>query len=86
MKQHLKTKVLDDKALKLSASSCQQQILYLYVIPPCKRSCKKELILNLKVSYVYCKPFIIVNYILFTGEINIYNNINRLLMLLYQML
>ena len=59
MKQHLKTKVLDDKALRLSASSRQQQIPYVYVIPPCKRSYKKEVNLNLKVSYVYCKPFVI---------------------------
>ena len=34
MKQHLKTKVLDDKALRLSATSCQHEILYLSVIPP----------------------------------------------------
>ena len=60
MKQHLKTKALDDKALRLSASSSQQQIVYLYVIPPCKRSYKKEVILNLKASYVYCKSFIVV--------------------------
>ena len=59
MKQHLKTKVLDDRALRLSASSYQQQILYLYAIPPCKRSYKKEGILNLKVLYVRCKSFII---------------------------
>ena len=37
MKQHLKTKVLEEKALRLPASSCLQQILYLYVIPPSKR-------------------------------------------------
>ena len=60
MKQHLKTKVLDDKALRLSASSCQQQILYLRVIPPYKRNYKKEVILNLKVSYVYFRSFIII--------------------------
>ena len=60
MKQHLKTKVLDGKVLRLSASSCQQQILYLYVIPPCKRDYKKEVILYLKVSYMYCKSFIII--------------------------
>ena len=59
MKQHLKTQVVDDKALKLSASSYEQQILYLYDTPPCKRSYKKEIILNLKVLYVYCKSFII---------------------------
>ena len=67
MKQHLKTKMLDDKALRLSASSYQQQItylfiylfIYLYVISLCKRNYKKEVILNLKVSYVYCKSFII---------------------------
>ena len=59
MKQHLKTKVLDDRALSLSASSYQRQILYLYAIPPCKRSYKKEGILNLEVSYVRCKSFII---------------------------
>ena len=83
MKQHLKTKVLDDKALRLSASSCRQHILYSYATPPCKRSYKKELILNLKVLYIYCKSFIIVNYILFTDNINIYDNSNCLLMLLY---
>ena len=60
MKQHLKIKVLDDKALRLSASSCQQQILYLYVIPPCERSYKKEVNLNLKVSFAYYESFIIV--------------------------
>ena len=59
MKQHLKTKVLDDKALRLFASSYQQQIISLYVIPPCKRSYKREGILNLQVSYVCCKSFII---------------------------
>ena len=59
MKQHLKTQVVDDKALKLSASSYEQQILYLYDTPPSKRSYKKEIILNLKVLYVYCKSFII---------------------------
>ena len=31
MKQHLKTKMLDDKALRLSASSYQQQITYLFI-------------------------------------------------------
>ena len=61
MKQPLKTKVLDDKTLRLSASFCQQQqIIYLYVIPPCKRSYKKEVILSLKVSYIYCKFSIII--------------------------
>ena len=60
MKQHLKTKVLHDKALNLSASSCQQQIFYLYLVPPCKRSFKKDVILNLKVFCVYCKSFIII--------------------------
>ena len=60
MKKHLKTKKLDDKDLSLSASSYLQQILYLYVIPPCKRSYKKEVILNLKASYVYCKSFSII--------------------------
>ena len=59
MKQHLKTKEPDDKDFRLSASSCQQQFLYLYVIPPCKWSYKEEVILNLKVSYVYCISFII---------------------------
>ena len=56
----LKTKVLDDKALRFSVSSCQQQILYLYVILSCKPSYKKRLFSNLKVSYVYCKSFIII--------------------------
>ena len=45
MKQHLKIKVLDGKALRLPPSSCQQQILYLYDIPPYKRSYKKEVII-----------------------------------------
>ena len=61
MKQHLKTKLLDDETLSLSAGSCQQQILYLYVIPLCKRTYKKEVILNLKVSYMYCKSIIITS-------------------------
>ena len=60
MKQLLKTKMLNDKALRLSPSSSEQQILYLYLIPPCKRSYKKQVTLNLKVSYVYCKSFTIV--------------------------
>ena len=60
MKQDLKTKMLDSKALRFSASSCQQHILYLYVVPPCKRSYKKEVILNFKVLFVYCKTFIII--------------------------
>ena len=47
MEQHLKTKVLDDKALSPSAISCQQQIPkflipYSYAIPPCKRSYIEE--------------------------------------------
>ena len=58
MKQNLKTKALDEKALRLSAISGQEQIIYLNVIPTCKCSCKREVILNLKVSYVYCKSFI----------------------------
>ena len=61
--------MLDDKAFRLSASSCQQQILYLYVIIPGKRSYKKEVILNLKVSYVYCKSFIIR-----TGDMKLFTN------------
>ena len=60
MKQHLKTKMFDGKDLRLSANFCQQQILYYYVIPPCKRSHKSEVSLNLNVSYVYCKSIIIV--------------------------
>ena len=60
MKQHLKTKMLDDKALRLSKSSCQQQILYQYVIPSCKRSCKKEVTLNLIILFVYCNFFVII--------------------------
>ena len=60
MKHYFKTKVLDDKALRLSASSCQQQVLYLYGMSPYKRSYKKEVILNLKNSYMYCKSFAII--------------------------
>ena len=60
MKQQLKIKVLDEKVLTFSTSSCQQQILYLFVIPSCKWSYEKEVILNLKVSYVYCKSSIII--------------------------
>ena len=41
MKLHLKTKVLDDKALSLSVSSYQQKNVYLYAIPPRKGSYKK---------------------------------------------
>ena len=70
----LKTKVLDGKALRLSASCCQQQILHLYVIPPCKWSYKKEVTLRLKASYVHCKSSIITTVYL-TGEINIYDMI-----------
>ena len=58
MKQNLKTKALDEKALRLSAIFGQEQIIFLNVIPTCKCSCKREVILNLKVSYVYCKSFI----------------------------
>ena len=50
MKQHLKTKVLDDKALRLSTSSCQQQVLYFYVIPPCKENDKKEIMKIVRIS------------------------------------
>ena len=61
MKQQLITKVLGNKAWRISASSCQQQILYyMSVIPPCKRSYIKEVILNLNVLYVYSKSFIVV--------------------------
>ena len=58
MKQRLKTRLLDDKPLRLCATLCQQQIIYLYIISPCKQSYKKEIMLNLKVSYMYCKSFI----------------------------
>ena len=47
MKPHLKTMVLDEKALRLSARSYQQPILHLYIIVPYKRSYKTEVILNL---------------------------------------
>ena len=47
MKRHLKTKVLDDKTLRLSASSCQ--ILHV-----------NEDILGLEVSNMYYKSFIVI--------------------------
>ena len=49
MKQHLKTKVLDGKTLRLSASSCQQQILHV-----------NKAILGLEVSNMYYKSFIVI--------------------------
>ena len=52
------TKVLDEKSLSFSVSFSQKQILYLYNIPPCKHTYNKEVILNLKVSYVYCKSLL----------------------------
>ena len=58
MKQHFKNKDAWWQSLKDSASSKQQQILYLYVIPPGKRGYKKAVIYNFKVSsgeikYIY---------------------------------
>ena len=58
MKQHLKTKVLDDKALKLStilqATANIKFFIYISSLHV------NEVILNLKVSYVYSKSVIII--------------------------
>ena len=51
MKQHLNTKVLNE-VLRLSASSCRKQTLYIYANPQCKRSYKKEVSMNLNVLFV----------------------------------
>ena len=62
MKQHLKTKALDEKALRLSAISGQEQIIYLNVIPTCKCSCKREVILNLKFHMSIVNPLLLQLY------------------------
>ena len=62
MKQQVKAKVLDDKALRLSASSFRQQILCLYVNLPCKQSHKKRLfwILKFYMCIIYDKCIYII--------------------------